>query len=125
MSQQGRWPGTWRVICDVCGFEFPSDKVQKRWDGLIVCEKDFEHKHPQLSIRARRETSGVPFARVDPEDDFLYVCDAWSSSPLVGFGEVGCSTIGGYSNIEGLIEMFSPTCIAGIAITGRSIPGVI
>lgn len=94
MSQPGRWPGTWRVICDVCGFEFPSDKVQKRWDGLIVCEKDFEHKHPQLSIRARRETSGVPFARVEPEDVFTEFCTVITRSGYVGLGTAGCSQVG-------------------------------
>jgi hypothetical protein len=34
-------------------------------------------------------------------------------------------TAGGNTNIPLLIEMFYPSCIAGIAVAGRSIPGVV
>jgi hypothetical protein len=44
---------------------------------------------------------------------------------MAGFCEAGCMTVGGMSNIDTLIDIFSPSCIADIAIAGRSIPGVI
>lgn len=94
MSTPGRWPGTWRVICDVCGFEFPSDQVKKRWDGLITCHKDWEMKHPQLSIRARKEEIGVPFARPEPEDVFVHTCTVVTSSGYAGLGTAGCMQVG-------------------------------
>lgn len=94
MSTPGRWPGTWRVICDVCGFEFPSDQVKKRWDGLITCHKDWEMKHPQLSIRARKEEIGVPFARPEPEDVFVHTCTVITSSGYPGLGTAGCMQVG-------------------------------
>jgi hypothetical protein len=120
----GRWPGTWRVICDICGMEYPSDEVHKRWDGFIVCPSDWESKHPQLSIRIPKEHIGVPFARPEPEDAFAFSCDLWSSSPMADFGEADCATVGGNTNIDLLISLFNPSAIAGIAIAGRSIPGV-
>jgi len=94
MSEPGRWPGTWRVICDVCGFEFPSDQVKKRWDGLIVCDKDYEQKHPQLSIRTRPEKMGVAFARPESTDVFINVCTLVTSSGYTGLGTAGCMRAG-------------------------------
>ena len=94
MSDSGRWPGTWRVICDVCGFEFPSDQVKKRWDGLITCSKDYEQKHPQLSLRAKPEKIGVPFARPEPEDVFVHTCNVITSSGYAGLGTAGCMQAG-------------------------------
>lgn len=50
-SHQGPWPGSWRVVCDVCGLQFPSTSMQTRWDGLIVDSKCFEYRHPQDFVR--------------------------------------------------------------------------
>jgi len=38
--------GTWG-ICDECGFKFRLDALRKRWDGMMVCSKDYETRHPQ------------------------------------------------------------------------------
>lgn len=94
MASKGRWPGTWLVICDVCGFEFPSDKVKKRWDGLIVCEKDFEHDHPQKHIRIRSDEQAPPFVRPQPADVFGHYCDLVSIQGVVDYGTVGCAIVG-------------------------------
>lgn len=62
-------PGAWNAICDVCGFKYKSDELRKRWDGMMVCKKDFEVKHPTLFQRSRKEKSGVPWSRPEPEDE--------------------------------------------------------
>jgi hypothetical protein len=97
----GRWPGTWRVICDVCGFEFASNQVKQRWDNLIVCRKDYETKHPQLLIRVREESPGVPFARPEPEDQFVAFCTLGDQQAIAGQGSAGCMIAGYQLNLTG------------------------
>lgn len=89
--KQGRWPGTWKVVCDVCGFWYSSDKVKKRWDGLITCEKDWESKHPQLSIRIPKEQMVPDFVRPEPTDLFRTFCTPWGRSGFADLGEAGCA----------------------------------
>lgn len=69
----GRWPGQWRVICDICGFRFHSADLKKRWDNLMVCEKDWEVKHPQLNIRLRTNLSYPSYRRQEQPDQFVSV----------------------------------------------------
>lgn len=66
-------PGCWNVICDVCGWQFKSDEVKHRWDGRIVCEKDWETDHPQKYIRSRPDPKPVPFVRREQEPVFIEV----------------------------------------------------
>lgn len=65
--------GKWIVICDVCGFKKLNTEVRKRWDGLIVCQEDFETRHPQEFIRPRPDDQSVPFTRPEPADTFVDV----------------------------------------------------
>jgi len=92
--KHGRWPGTYIVVCDVCGFRFASDKVKKRWDGLITCEKDWEVKHPQLFLRVRETGIGVTPARPEPPDVFVNVCTLWGVSDYAGLATAGCAKAG-------------------------------
>lgn len=89
--QHGRWPGTWKVVCDVCGFQYASDKVRKRWDNLMVCEADYETKHPQLSIRVKAETTVPSFTRPEPADQFVFICTVSSSQGVADYGEADCA----------------------------------
>jgi len=92
---RGRWPGTWRVICDVCGFEYASDQVKKRWDNLIVCHKDWETRHPQDLIRGVKDTPSVPFSRPEPADVFVEaVCYIYGASGYAHLAEAGCAQAG-------------------------------
>ena len=65
MTWKGKWPGTWATICDVCGFRFPSDKLHKRWDGLMTCSADWELRHPQDFIKIKAEKIAPDFVRND------------------------------------------------------------
>lgn len=66
-------PKTWNCLCDVCGFEFKSDELQKRWDGVMVCSADWEPRHPSDLIRIPSEDPSVPWTRPESEDTFVAV----------------------------------------------------
>ena len=88
--ENGKWPGTWKVVCDVCGFWFASDKIKDRWDGLKVCHKDWEIKHPQLTIKVFPETIVPPFSRPEPTDVFAPYCTLITNQAIPGFAGPGC-----------------------------------
>jgi hypothetical protein len=57
---------SWNALCDVCGFQYKANELKKRWDGLIVCEADYETRHPLDFYRAKDDTHVLPFTRPDP-----------------------------------------------------------
>ena len=105
-----KWPGAWKATCDVCGFEFYSDEVKKRWDGLIVCEKDFETRHPQDFVRAIPDRQTTPWSRPEQPDVFIPVCTLGGSSGYAGLAVAGCAIAGNnlYS-ISFLTDVFGPS----------------
>ena len=88
------WPGNWKVACDVCGFWFPSGEMQQRWDGLVVCHKDFETRHPGTLYNYKAHVGGPDFVRKDPIDTFVLVCDVISMQARAEYGTAGCATVG-------------------------------
>lgn len=89
-------PGKWSAICDVCGFSFKSNELRDRWDGLKVCQKDWEPRHPQDLIRARTERITPPWTRPEVEDTFenAPACFVWQASCYVGLATAGCAQAG-------------------------------
>lgn len=78
--------GDWYVSCDVCSKQIYASESRKRWDGLIVCPDDFEHRHPQDLIRVRGERIGVPFTRIEPTEvfnDSYGLIDFWSAEDIL------------------------------------------
>lgn len=71
MSHGGYIPGDFWRICDVCGFKTRASATQKRWDGLMVCRKDWEPRHPQDNVRARPDKQIVANPRPEAADVFL------------------------------------------------------
>ena len=51
------------VECDVCRRTVKSTQIKKRWDGLLVCPRDFETRHPLDFYQARNDTHILPFTR--------------------------------------------------------------
>ena len=90
MTWKGRWPGTWAAICDVCGFRLPSDKLKRRWDGLMVCSQDWELRHPQDFIKIRGDKITPPWTRPQPQDNYILVCNIITSQAIPGVGIPGC-----------------------------------
>lgn len=137
--------GTWNVICDVCGRQYKSDEVMKRWDGLMVCKADFENRHPLDFIRVRNDVHTVPFVRDEgtntfigpfastlPPGDYGVLTGAIVPVPYMYMYTqvVGSVTLYAYTlpNLQLAIDAYHPTvppCIAGIAVAGLSIAGVI
>lgn len=73
------YPGQWLFYCDVCNKKMLSGDARRRWDGLYVCEADWEPRHPSDFIRARKETSNqLPWARPGNKSDALSVAPAYS-----------------------------------------------
>ena len=54
-ANPGYKPGDNGVECDVCGMDIYASDSKKRWDGLIVCHDDWEIRHPQDFVRARKD----------------------------------------------------------------------
>lgn len=63
--------GDYWVICDECGFKLRGSETRKRWDGMRVCEKDWEPRHPQDFVKGRTDRQAVPNARPESPDVFL------------------------------------------------------
>jgi hypothetical protein len=63
--------GDWNAVCDRCGFRHKASALRKEWTGLMVCDRCWEPKHPQLMIRVPEEHSSVPWSRPEPTDVFI------------------------------------------------------
>lgn len=57
--------------CEVCGFTYLASQTLRRWDGLFVCVKDWELRHPQDFVRGKADKQRVPNPRPEPDDYFL------------------------------------------------------
>ena len=51
------------IECDVCGMDIYASDSKKRWDGLIVCPDDWEMRHPQDFVRARKDKIAADITR--------------------------------------------------------------
>lgn len=105
----GRVTGSYdyNAICDVCGFQYKASEMRKRWDNLIVCDKDFEHRHPLDFYRVKNDTHKLPWVRPEfgvpsmtdfdeAQTDVVYVCTMARQRPYTGMATVGCATLGRY-----------------------------
>lgn len=87
--------GSWNATCAVCGFRYKADQLKKRWDGLIVCEQDWEIRHPQDLIRIPKENQSVPWTRPEPQDTFITgVCTPEGITAIAGYAVAGCAIAG-------------------------------
>lgn len=82
--------GSWNIICQVCGRKFKSDEVKKRWDGLIVCNADFENRHILDFIKVREDDPAVPYVAPEPTDHFIYLCSLKAGQGKADVSEADC-----------------------------------
>jgi hypothetical protein len=93
MSSNSYDKGDWDAICDSCGFKFKASRLRKRWDGLMVCNKDWEPRQPQDFVRARVDIQAVPWSRPSSTDSFITtLCSTRTAT--VGLAVVGCALVG-------------------------------
>ena len=69
-------PGEWNAVCDRCGFEYKSSELKRTWDGLMVCSKDWEPRHPQDFVRGVKDPQSVPWTRDEGPDVFTAVAQS-------------------------------------------------
>lgn len=138
-NPEGRYfPGQWLFYCDVCGKKMLSGDAKKRWDGLMVCEHDWEMRHPMDFLRSRRETSNIlPWQRrADPGFDVTvgHACTLANSVAIAGVGVAGCMVAGatGFweggttdSYQDGTGGSIYPGAIVGIMIVGAGTLGTL
>lgn len=87
--------GDWSAICDSCGMTFFASDLRKRWDGLMVCSKDFEVRHPQDFVRVKVDIQAVPWTR--PESSDIFVGGSGPSS-IAGYAIAGTMLAGNLYN---------------------------
>jgi len=94
--------GDFNAICDVCGFKFKGSQLRTRWDGMKVCDMDWETRHPQELIRPIPDSPALPWTRPDPAagnaDLENWVQEGWCTPSgrqgLAGYGQAGCAIVG-------------------------------
>lgn len=65
-------PGDYNVISDIDGQKYKRSEMSKNWKGQMVNTlTEFEPKHPQLTIRPRKENIAVTDARTEGPDSGL------------------------------------------------------
>ena len=90
----GYQPGNHLVKCDVCDFVYRDSEMYERWDGAVVCEYDWEARHPQDLVRGV-EDKITPDGFIRPDDDAnagQTVCI--SRSARTGSAVTGCAKAG-------------------------------
>ena len=78
-------PGVHSVICDVCGLKYKNHELSRRWDGAMVCKWDWEPRHPQEFVRAKKDNVVLPFIRPDLDDSIVYT-PTWGLINALGNG---------------------------------------
>jgi hypothetical protein len=72
MSHIGYWKaGDNNATCDRCGKPFKASQLKHTWDGLYVCARDWEPRHPQDYVRGVKDDTSVAIDR-----------DGWLSHPF-------------------------------------------
>jgi hypothetical protein len=92
MSFKPRWDnGGWNVICDQCGRKFKDSDLQLRWDGLMVCSKDWEPRQPQDFVHGVADKQVPPFSRSEQQDAFIAVCTPLTCQGEADYGTADCA----------------------------------
>ena len=52
-------PGDYLVISDISGHKFLRSQCRFDWRGLLMSEKEWSEKHPQLDIEPRQDSIAV------------------------------------------------------------------
>ncbi len=87
--------GDWLADCDVCGFTYLASQLTKRWDGFMVCNQDYEERHPSDLLRIPRPDRPVPWTR-PPKHTFIerwyYADGSWTADGTIDGSGSGTNT---------------------------------
>jgi len=95
----GYQPGNHWGICDICGFAYRNSQLKKTWDNKVVCDADFEVRHPQDFVRSKEDDqSPKGLVRTEPADVFItnnFPTDGCTDlTSTAGDAVAGCLTAG-------------------------------
>ena len=102
--------GDYNAICDECGKKFKFSKLKKRWDGLFVCERDWEPRHPQDYVKGIRDNMSVPISRPEAGNNFLFPFP-FSLSSIISIGfivNLNRTVIIGVSSLVSILKTLYP-----------------
>lgn len=109
--------GDWLAVCDVCKFEYFASELKRRWDGFLVCEKDWEPRHPLDFIKVKPETAFPTFIR-NEEDPTITL----TTSPIVVTATVydtnGSPVVGILPNIANSMPHIATTTTPTVTNSG-------
>lgn len=116
--------GSWKVICDVCGREYRSYQLTKRWDGLMTCSEDWEPRQPQDFVRGVADKIAPPYTRPEQTDQFIFSCTPATSQGAADYGVADCARADmNQSDYYLVCTVDGSSSIAGLAVAGCSIAG--
>ena len=84
--------GDWKTICDSCGRLFKASMLKQRWDGLMVCQEDWEPRQPQDFVRGVADIQTVAWVRDETQDTFILGCS--TRTARAGYASAGCAISG-------------------------------
>jgi len=84
-------PRDWNLVCDICGFKIKASQSRKRWDGFVVCEQDWEARHPMDFIKTPIDKISVPFSRPRPPD--IFVSDGSNNNQTINGAPINSTEI--------------------------------
>lgn len=97
-------PGDNYCICDVCGGKFHVSQTKRRYDGALVCEPDFELRHPLDYMRGIPDHPAAAISNPEQPDRFapqtlqdpngIPMCDVVTGKPFQFTDPVNTSDIG-------------------------------
>lgn len=76
--------GQWNCWCPVCGFKRKSGEMRLRWDGVYVCEQDWEPRQPQDFVRGHADKQQVDFTLSENPDQFVGAARTPAGNIIVG-----------------------------------------
>ena len=65
-------PGAYWCSCYICGWDYLRSELKKNYNGVLVCDKDFEYEHPRdQTWDTPKENPFTGDTNTDPVDDTL------------------------------------------------------
>jgi hypothetical protein len=74
--------GDYLADCHICGFTYYASQLRKRWDGYMVCDSDFEERHPSDLQQAPRAERPIPWS--SPPQDVTIDVPGWTEAVVDG-----------------------------------------
>lgn len=115
--------GTYNAICDECGRQFRAFQLTQRWDGLMVCQEDWETRQPQDFVRGVADKMVPPYTRPEQADTFGFFCTLVTSEGMADYGQADCAMADNNTGVYPECTIEGSTSIAGFAVAGCSIAG--